>query len=141
MFLRFFQRGEPISADKLNDIVNAVRANELVPGNGYTVAKTPAGTTINITPGASGGGGGGAAAPCAFNVVDASEKNNQGQLILKIRVNVSPIEPGGRYPTGTSAEVPYKIIELGELDPSWQCVYLQIVVNQQNGSFFKQGKP
>jgi hypothetical protein len=132
MFLRYFQRGEPISADKLNDIVNAVRANEVAPGSGYTVAKTAAGTTLNITAGASGGGGGGGAPVCNWNVVDASEPNGEGTLILKIKVNVSPIEPGGRYPTGTSAETPYKIITLGELTPSWQCVYLQIVVDQKN---------
>jgi hypothetical protein len=133
MFLRYFQRGEPISADKLNDIVNAVRANEVAPGNGYTVAKTSAGTTLNITAGASGGGGGGGGAPvCNWNVVDVSEPDGDGKLILKIKVNVSPIEPGGRYPTGTSAETPYKIITLGDLDASWQCVYLRIVVDQKN---------
>jgi hypothetical protein len=133
MFLRYFQRGEPISADKLNDIVNAVRANEVAPGNGYTVAKTSAGTTLNITAGASGGGGGGGVAPvCNWNVVDVSEPDDNGKLILKIKVNVSPIEPGGRYPTGTSKETPYKVITLGELDASWQCVYLRIVVDQKN---------
>lgn len=59
MFLRYFQRGEPISAEKLNSIVDAVRANEVTPGDGYTVAKTPAGTSLNITSGSGGGGGGG----------------------------------------------------------------------------------
>lgn len=132
MFLRYFQRGEPISAEKLNSIVDAVRANEIAPGNGYTVSKTPAGTSLNITSGSSGDGGGASVAACNWDVIDASEMGESGKLILKIRVNVSPIEPGGRYPTGTSAETPYKIITLGELTASWQCVYLQIVVDQKN---------
>jgi hypothetical protein len=73
MFLRYFQRGEPISADKLNDIVNAVRANEVTPGDGYTVVKTPAGTSLNITSGSGGGGGGG-----------GNATSIQGRIVLNI---------------------------------------------------------
>jgi len=73
MFLRYFQRGEPISADKLNDIVNAVRANEVTPGDGYTVSKTPVGTSLNIASGSSGGGSGGG------NAISI-----QGRLVLNI---------------------------------------------------------
>jgi hypothetical protein len=59
MFLQYFQRGEPISAEKLNSMVDAIRANEVTLGDGYTVTKTPGGTSLNITPGTSSGSGGG----------------------------------------------------------------------------------
>lgn len=98
MMLRFFQRGEPITADKLNDIVSAVRANEVAPGVGYAVFKTPAGTTLSITPGASGGGGGGGgtAAPCPFG---ATKKVMAGFQFVEIAQN-TVATPNARWPIG-----------------------------------------
>lgn len=132
MDLPNIERGMRILADDINRISREVRASALTSVIGGQFTRSASGTSISIDGKFFGGGSGTAGALCAFNVVDASEKNTQGQLVLKLRVNVAPIEPGGRYPTGTSAEVPYKIITLGELTPSWQCVYLQIVVDQKN---------
>jgi hypothetical protein len=104
MLLRFFQRGEPITSDKLNLLVNAIRANELAPGSGYTVSKTSCGTSINITSGtSSGGGGGGSSAPCPFSVSAASEGTT-----LRVQVQNTTVQTstGARYPDGMSIDGP-----------------------------------
>lgn len=128
-----FQRGAPISADNLNTLVEYVKQNTLRPGIGYTLNQTPGGTSLSISPpNSSGGGAGTVDAPCSFRVTDVSERDEDGNLILKLNVKCEPIQPSGRWPTGTSEESPNKVYNLGERAPGWFVVYIQINVDQQN---------
>jgi hypothetical protein len=106
MFLRYFQRGEPITSDKLNAIVDAVRANEVTPGNGYFVNKTPAGTSLSISPGTASGGTT-QKSVCPFEVTDAS-------IGTMLKVEVTQGLVAGRWPDGMSLGGPPYILEISQ---------------------------
>jgi hypothetical protein len=133
--LHSFRRGEQITADQLNVILDSIRRNTLTDGSGYTLNRTPYGTSlrINQTVATGGGGGGGASAVCKWRVEDISEPGEGGKLHLKIRVHVDELKDVNRWPTGTSDEQKYIDIDLGNnRTAGWAGVYLRIDVNQKN---------
>lgn len=132
--LHYFRRGEQITADQLNIILDSIRRNTLTDGSGYTLNRTPYGTSLRINQTvATGGGGGGGATVCKWRVEDISEPGENGKLHLKIRVHVNELQDVHRWPTGTSVEQPYKDIDLGDnRTEGWAGVYLRIDVNQKN---------
>jgi hypothetical protein len=128
----YFHRGMPVTADQLNSLVDWVRRNTLTAGVGYTLNQSPGGTSLSLRQESAGGAGGSAATLCSWRVEDISEVIS-GRLHLKIRVHCEAVRPSGRYPTDTSAETPYRDIDLGDnREAGWTGVYVEIKVDQKN---------
>jgi hypothetical protein len=111
-----FQRGVPISADQLNMLIEEVRSNSIKDGTGYTVTKTPYGTSLRINQGiATGGGGNAEFATCPFKVTDASTSTG-GVPALKVSVQNTPVQtPSGiRWPDGMGLGGPPFILEIAK---------------------------
>jgi len=116
---QYFRRGEPITADKLNALVDGVLANRLQPGKGYVVTNTSRGTSLNITTG--GGGGVSAAVLCPFQVTTANEGND-----WKFKVEWGLI--GGKIPTGMFPGGDPPLIMPWE--DGWVCAYVTFVTDR-----------
>lgn len=106
----YFQRGQSISADKLNQMIDLIRQALIQPGVGYSFERSWGGTALKIEAGGAAGGGGGTAAklPCPFEVTDASTD-------AKMQVNIGwgliwQMLPTGMFPN----DEPKLIMEVTE---------------------------
>lgn len=134
-----FNRGTPITADHLNSLVNEIRINSLTAGLGYTLNRTPSGTSLSINQQATNGGGsGGASGECPFLVTDVSEApEGGGQAVLKLNVKCEEIQAFSSgdfhcWPDTTSPEEPNFVIEdIPQAEEAWYGIYLQIIVDQR----------
>jgi hypothetical protein len=132
MFLRYFQKGEQLTADKLNSLVDAIRQSAIQSGPGYNVQQTPSGTTLSITPGTSAGSGGSTVADCVWSVSDTSEVNENGSIHMMLTVGCWEIEHTGKWPEGSSIIHPYKVLDLAGETEGWIGVYVEINLDQKN---------
>lgn len=130
--LHSFRRGEQITADQLNVILDSIRRNTLTDGSGYTLNRTPYGTSLRINQSVATGGGGGGGTVCKWRVEDISEPSENGKLHLKIRIYVDELKDVNQWPNGTSAEQPYFDIDINDRTYTWSGVYLRIEVDQKN---------
>jgi len=114
------QRGMAILADHIQRINAAIRQARLRPGVGYLLKESSGGTSLVIDRGTIGGGGGGGGAPanpCPFGLSDYSEPGENGQLILKVKVEKGLV--ANRWPDGMSLTSGDYLLDITETCYVW----------------------
>jgi hypothetical protein len=114
------QRGQPISPNAFNALMDEVRSNQITSIKGGTFNRSIGGTSININSGTFGGQGAGSSQiSCPFKVTDVSVGED-----LKVQVAWGLV--WNMLPTGMSPTDDPKF----KLDVSETCyIYIQIVFN------------
>jgi hypothetical protein len=131
MDLPNIEAGMRVLAEHINRISREVRANAITAFRGGTFQRTGSGTVLSTSSQFWGGGGGGTTADCSFRVTDVSETTNEG-VIMKLNVACEAVMPEMIWPPNTGPEAPDHVIQLGELEAGWYCVWLAVDVEQQN---------